>query len=220
MKEKNKLIIAIVAVALIAVAVVGATYAFWTWTTNEAQRTSVSFTVTDAAEDVYANLDGGGSTTAQNLAPVACGNSKYTTYAIKKTMTLTYKNASVNPAPITGTLTITAWTPAHGTIPTAAYSHLHYAVTESGTNCSQTAVTGMSGTFPTSITAGTTKLIDDVTFLTAPANTNTEQSKTYYLWIWLDSTYEYENVGNAVTDPMQGLQFTVAWSGTINNTPA
>jgi hypothetical protein len=46
-----------------------------------------------------------------------------------------------------------------------------------------------------------------------------EQGVTYYLWIWLDSKYEHINVGDNNTDPMQGLNFKVQWSGIIEQNP-
>ena len=46
-------------------------------------------------------------------------------------------------------------------------------------------------------------------------NMTQEKSNMYYLWIWLDKSYEHQNVGNQNTDPMQGLEFTVEWSGNI-----
>lgn len=217
MKKKNQLIIAIVSVFLIIVVVAGSTYSYLTWVSNTTHRTIINFAIADSTQDMYANLEGGGSATAQNLAPVTCASSNYGTYGLKRTMTLKYKNNTAQAASIKGTLTITAWTPAHGTISSEALGKINYRVTESGTNCSQTAVTGMSGTFPSTITAGSTKLINNVQFLSAPANTTTEQTKTYYLWIWIDSTYAHENVGNVISDPLQDLQFTVQWSGTMSN---
>ena len=42
-----------------------------------------------------------------------------------------------------------------------------------------------------------------------------EGTQTYYLYIWLDSSYEHTNTGSVNSDPMQGLSFTTQWSGTI-----
>ena len=211
MKNNKKLIIAIVAVISIIAVVVGGTYAYWTWTTAENQRTTVGFTVEGGG---YANLEGGGSVTVQNLAPAACTNS---TYAMKRRITLTYQNTQSQALPITGTLTVSNWTQPHtGTLD---LSKLHYALTtgsaaadncNTGTN--RTLVAG--GADSTFVTSGA--LINNATLVaSAPANMTTEGSQTYYLWVWLDSTYTHENVGTTISDPMQDLSFTLTWSGVM-----
>ena len=65
MKDRKKLIIAIVAVLIIIVLVGGATFAYWTWVTNTAQQTNVSFVVNQSnlEGDMYATLEGGNGTT-------------------------------------------------------------------------------------------------------------------------------------------------------------
>ena len=118
MKERNKLIIAIIAVALIVIVVVGATYAYWQWTSNSAQNTAVTFTVPNKDAQLSASLKGGGSTTVNNLAPAACTNS---TYAMMKPLLLTYANNTDQTARVKATLTITSWT-AGGTFQQEIYN--------------------------------------------------------------------------------------------------
>ena len=215
MKEKNKLIIAIVAVILIIVVVIGATYAYWQWSTNTAQATNVKFTVPTQDELLGATLNGGGSITVSNLAPAACTNGSY---AMKKQISLSYFNQTSQTASIKATLTVNNWVQSHpGTL---RLNHLHYALTtgaNAGTGCDKgTIVAG--GTSSSFVTSGA--LIDNVEIKSVPAGTGTAASpatETYYLWVWIDSTDTGSNTGSTVTDPMQDLSFTLTWTGTITN---
>jgi len=215
MKERNKLIIAIVAVLLIIIAVGGATYAYWSWSSTTAQKTNVTFTVNQSTLEgqMYAKLDGGGATTINNLAPVSsCLNS---TYAVKVPVTLKYKNATTNPAFIMADLTISSFSAPHGTPDSDDLKHLHYALTTSSSSCTSDLI--KSGTF--SATSGTLISDNGLGTGTIAANTTTEQSKTMYLYIWIDSAYTHTNTGSAITDPLQDISFTLTWSGTISNEP-
>ena len=215
MKKRNKIIIAIVAVLLITVAVVGATYAYWSWSTNTTQRTIVNFTVPTQDNQLSASLAGGGTTTVSNLAPAACTNG---TYAMKKTLTLTYKNLTTQSAVVKGTLTVSNWNQPHtGTL---RLNNLHYALTTGtagGDNCNagtnRTLLAG--GANSTFVTSGA--LINDITLKSNIAANTSSGSETYYLWVWLDSNDNGSNSGATVTDPMQDLTFTLTWTGTITN---
>lgn len=212
MKDRNKLLIAIAAVLVITIIVVSGTYAFWQWTSNSSQQTSVTFTVPQATDLLYASLDGGGSSTVSNLAPAACTNS---TYAMKKTVVLNAYNQTTQAANVYATLTLSGFTAPHGT-PTTELSNIHYALTTSGTSCTTDVVTGTTGTF--SSTSGA--LFTDAVIKTVAANTNTLTPTTYYLWVWIDPSYAGTNTGSEITDKLQDISFTLTWSGSINNTPA
>ena len=83
-KENKKLILSIVAIALIIALVVGGTYAYWTW--NSANNTAITFTVAGGTM----TIDGGGNiTTKEKLAPAACYNQ---TYAIQRKIKVTASN--------------------------------------------------------------------------------------------------------------------------------
>lgn len=214
MKEKNKLIIAIICVIMIVVVVIGATYAYWQWTTNSAQQTAVEFTVPTKDAQISASLAGGATTTVSNLAPAACTNA---TYAMKKAMTLTYKNLTTQTASVKATLTVSNWTQPHSG--SLRLNKLHYALTRgsaAGEDCAagtnRTLVAG--GSSSTFVTSGA--LINNIEILSVPANTS-ESTETYYLWVWLDSSDNGSNSGSTVTDPMQDLTFTLTWTGTISN---
>lgn len=214
MKDRDKLIIAIIAVLLIIGIVGGATFAYWSWASNTTQQTNVSFTVSQSALEgqLYANLDGGGETTFSNLAPVSsCTDS---TYAMKKTLTLKYKNATANPANIYATLTLSDFEIKHGSLQGNELSHIRYAVTDSPSSC-DAPISGMSGTF----TATSGALFSEKNLLgtSIPANTTTEQTKTLYLYVWIDDAYEHTNYGDDIDDPLQNMSFNLTWSGNITN---
>ena len=216
MKERDKLIIAIVAVVLIIIVVIGATYAYWQWSSNTAQRTNVSFTVPNSASVMGATLNGGGSSTVSNLAPAACTNG---TYAFKKEVTLSYYNQTPSTADIKATLTLSNVSQPHSG--TLRLNNLHYSLTtgtNAGNSCTSGTVVagGSTSAFP-AFTNGT-KLLNAVTIKTAAANSGTSASplsETYYLWIWIDSGDNGSNTGGTVTDPMQDLSFTLTWTGSM-----
>lgn len=207
MKEnKNKIIISIIAVLLIAAIVAGGTYAYWSWSSNTAQRTNVTFTVD--APNMSASIDGSGSSTVASLAPTTCTNS---TYAMKKAVAITYTNGTSVAAKLTANLKVSSVkagisTPANTA---AQLGKLNYALTTSSTSCTTGAV--KTGNFMNILSAGSTVLTLDIN---VPANT-AETTSTYYLYVWLDSTYTHENVGSTNSDPMQNLSITLQWDGSM-----
>ena len=213
MKEKNKLIISIAAVVAMVIAVVGATYAYWTWASANNERTLVNFTV-DLG--LTATLDGG-TISVSRLAPTSsCTNS---TYSTKAPVTLNYSNNSGAPAIATGTLTVTQFTVQSGrsAFPTNALTHLHYALTTSSSSCTTGAIT--SGTFSGKGSNGSV-LFTDTVLQNNIATGTTNGSKNMWLYVWLDDSYTFQNVGSeAVQDPMQDLQIILTWSGKITNQP-
>lgn len=223
MKERNKLIIALVAVALIIVAVVSATYAWWTWTTNSSEQTTVSFTVPDGSTLLNASLNGG-TLTVDKLAPVSsCTNTHG--YAKKATVILTYTNNTTAAAKIYGTLKVTNFTSPHGTPTATDLSHLHFALTTSSSSCTsnfvdgkQSAQTAATGTF-SGKTANNSALFTDLELKSNITAGTTNGTQTMYLYVWLDGDYSYtQNVGSGnVNDPMEDISFTLTWSGTITN---
>ena len=218
MKEKNKIIIAIVAVVAIVLIVVGATYAYWQWTTNSAQESTVNLVVPTADQQLKATLTGA-DTTVANLAPT---NNCTGTYTMTKKITITNLNQTQQAASLKLTLKISSWT--QSITGTADTTKLHYALTESATNCTTAAegVSGYVGTFPANAGVNTV-LINNLELKTVPAgttSTSTNYSKDYYLHVWLDSTYtntgSLMNEGNTINDPMQNLSFTLTWTGSIS----
>lgn len=239
MKNKNKnnnkaLILSIIAVTVIAALVVGGTYAYWTWVSNTAQRTNVNFSVSGGRDDKYADLMGNGTTGTGDvveLKPAPCTDS---TFAIVKTVPIKWANFSQNNATVTATLSVTSFkfrsasykptTGSSGTLKSLKWAireSAATAATKASPNTCETSATAkgdFSGlTIPssgTTVSSGLPLTLGNVSF-TATANTSTEQTKTYYLYIWLDYNYAHENIGDINSDPMQGLEFSVQWSGTM-----
>ena len=234
--NRKTLIMSIIAVALIAALVSGGTYAYWTWVSNTDQKTNVSFSVTNNMDDLmYARLDGNGTTTVTNIKPAPCTDS---TFAVVKTVPIKWTNKSTKDATVTATLSVTAFkfrdanykpTTTGTTEPNPTLKYLKWAIkadsaaTAATTSSPNTCETGTTKgdfkglTIPnsgTTVTSGLPLTLGSVTF-TATANTSTEQTKTYYLYIWLDYNYPHQNTGSVNSDPMQGLDFTVEWSGTM-----
>ena len=212
MNERNKLIMAVVAVMMIVAVVVGSTYAFWQWSTNSSQSTTVNFTVPTGDQQLSASISGG-TISVSRLAPTACTTAKHA-YAMSQPLTVTYKNQTTQTASLKATLAVSGWTQPHtGTVD---LSKLHFTLSKgssAGSNCTSGTIVkgGSSSSF-----VSTGNLINNEEILSVPANT-AETSETWYLWVWIDSSYSGGNSGSAVTDPMQDLSFTLTWSGTISN---
>ena len=222
MKEQNKLIISIITVILIAVVVVGATYAYWSWTTNTNEQTNVVLSVPSGSTLLKASIDGG-TMSVSNLAPTSCGN---TTYGFKSTVTLTYTNKSSAAASIYGTLTVNDFTKPNGSTSgvikptTEDLEHLRYSLRTDDTDC-QTGTELVSGNFAALYNKTTAEIMKNAVLEKNIATNTINGTKIMHLYIWLDNDYEYENVGsNVVSDSMQDISFTLSWSGIIDNTPA
>ncbi len=238
MKNDNKktLMLSIVAVALIAVLVSGGTYAYWTWSSNNAQKTNVNFTVQGG--DKTATLTGNASSSIVGIIPSKCDNS---TNAIVKTVPIAWTNNSSNDATVTATLNITSFSIRSASyVPTATnLESLKWAVRSSAVASSATSNCNPSGnetaqaacnacstdavasgdfsglTMPSSGTSVTSGLPLKLTDLTFTAGASSSGTQTYYLYIWLDANYTHNNSGSTNSDPMQGLSFMVQWSGTM-----
>ena len=193
-KENKKVVIAIVAVVAIILLVVGGTFAWWQW--NSANNTAVSFTV----QGMTMTLDGGGNITAQKLVPTACTN---TTYAVQRKITYSI----TNPTNIAATATIQL---NPSTFPTQLKNAKLMWKLTTAANCGGTQVA--TGTFDN--TTQGTKM--NLTTISVPANQTTALSGTYYLSIWLDSSYESTNIGTTVSDTIQDKSMTLQLTGTIS----
>lgn len=191
--DKQKTILILTIVALIIALVAGGTYAWWTWVSGN--NTNVNITV----KGMTMILDGGGDITAQNLVPTSCTN---TTYAVQRTI-----NYSVtNPTTIAATATIQL---NPSTFPTQLRNAKLMWKLTTAANCGGTQVA--TGTF-SSTTQGS---VMNLTTVSVPANTTTPITGTYYLSIWLDSSYTSTNTGNTVSDTLQNKSMTLKVTGTI-----
>ena len=214
MKENSKLIISIVTALAIIAVVVGATFAYWQWTSNVDEQTKVNFSVPNSTSLLSASLDGG-TISVSKIVPVEdCTNSLYAT---KASVTLTYLNQTSVSAIASGTLAVSSFTTPHGTPSDENLSHLHYALTTNNSSCTTDTITGATGTFAGKATSGST-LFSNIALQSDIAAGTPSTNKTMYLYIWLDKDYEYTNTGSGVvTDSMQDISFILTWSGEITN---
>lgn len=223
-ENKNKTIISIVIVALIIVIIASGTYAYWTWISADEDDTSVSITV----QGMTMILDGGGDINAENLIPTTCGNINYATHT-----TITY--SVTNPTQIDSTATIQLKA---STFPTQLKnSKLMWKLT-TGANCTGTEVasgdfgsTTKGDTIDLTNKVGTTK--EDGTTYYVPAGTTdaTALTGTYYLSIWLDSSYtgttnvgyddeDGDGVDDDIENTIQEKGMTLQLTGTIAQNPS
>jgi len=213
MKKKNKkknndnkkLLISIAIVTLIIVLTGGATFAYWSWQTNTAQKTNVSVTVQGGELKIIGNNI---SNTGMYPTNDCDGNAAL----IGEVVTVTAKNDTESPmqAALKIRATLTA---KQGTLNSTNKGKLNWSIIElasatttpSNNACSTNAIA--SGTLGT--VTSNTDIDTGITFIASPLETTT---KYYKLYIWLDSSYDYINEGDTVSDPMQQLDVSVKWS--------
>lgn len=195
MKNNNGKTLALSLVAVIAIIgiVAGGTYAFVTATATAVNVTQIK------SGNLTMTVTGGGNTNV-SFMPTTCTNS---TYAIKKTIVASAVNTSggsvsftlgLNPTKLDAGLKI---------------ANMKWALTTSSSSCTTGVVA--SGNFST-VTQGTAfnMVSNDKTGITQDATDKTKFSKTYYLYIWLDSA-QTANVSG-------GLTVTV--TGSVTNNPS
>jgi len=195
--ETYKIILTVVGVLMLVALVVGGTFAWWTW--RSSTNTTVNITV---AGGTY-TLDGGGNITSQSLIPTDQCNGNY---AIKRTITAKATNTTNTAMTAKVQLNPT-------TFPTVFNStYLKWTISDGTNACSTTSP--VPGTF-SGVVQGTPM---DIAEFTVGAGASVE--KTYYLFIWLDSSYSPQpNIGTTVSDPMQNKSFTLSLTGTMTNDP-
>lgn len=235
MKENKKLILSIIAVALIIVLIGGGTYAYWQWTS--ANNTSVTFTVTGGTM----TIDGGGNiTTTAKLAPASCYNTKY---AIQRKIKVTASNDTTTNMVETIQLKVNTLSTTSGTLNSTNKASLQWALVRSNETqhaastwiltsqdaCEAAAATTNLETKGTMLGEGTFSAISTNSVITlynkdiAPAKTSqtaTAVSTTdyYELYIWIDPDYTgTTTTGTTVADPLQDLTLKLVWQGTMTN---
>ena len=228
MKKNNNIkniFLAIVAVIFIGALVAGGTYAYWSWQTNETQRTNVTFTIsapgfTIVGENVSSNTLA--PTTSCYYVSSSSGHIQHT-LAGKATVTADNNTSTTMRATITlkGALK-----PVSGrTLPTSgsnSAANIHWAIKEvasattgfSANNCTgtpgSTYATGtFSGITPNATTLTYSDISTSITFDVAASNSVT---KYYQVYVWIDSEYTHTNYGSINDDPMQGLTVALTFS--------
>ena len=189
---KDKKIITILTIFTIIFTFFGSTLAYWNWTTNEAEKTNVTFTV---KRNYSCAADGGGniSSTDNLLAPADCLN---TTYAIKRTVTVT---PTINSSGLS--ISMDLWLNIEDIGEGLSESeNFRYALTESASSCTTNPL--VSGTF-------NGKTDGDKVYLLKNQIYTSSSPKTYYLYIWLDK----EEISTATMNQT----FTLTLGGTCSD---
>lgn len=185
-KDKNKLILSIVAVVLVIILIAGGTYAYWTWTSPNNTKIGNNWRITGG----NMSIDGGGDITAQKMVPTASCNGSY---AIVRTVKVTAKNETNTSMTAKVNLDLTG-------LPSALkIANMKYFISESSSATCKT---------PTGTFASSGNSLQIATFPVAAATTTaTTVNKTYYLYIWLDSA--------ETSTATQGQSFTITYTGTL-----
>ncbi len=211
MKNNVKTIISVVAVLAIIAIVGGGTYAYWSWSTTEEQRTLVTISIKGGTM----KIDGGGniSTTERSLVPTTCTN---TSSAIQRKIKVDSDNQTNMAMTESLQLKVDALTPAQGTLTTTNKASLKWVLVELANESEYTSstwkgctTTTNSGNFSNYATGNT------ITLKTSSIAAGTSSTKYYELYIWLDSSYQHTNVGTTQSDPMQNLTLNLSWTGML-----
>lgn len=180
MDNKKKLIILIVSIIALILLIIGGTYAFITWSSNENQATNVVFTVTP---DFSCSADAGGHITSNDrmLAPTDCMDPEY---AIQRTISTGLTNES------DGKVYYDLWLDVNNIGSGLSGSqNFKYALTQQADNCVANPI--VTGTF-NGVTNG-----DVITLLIGNKNSYLSSATgTYYLYIWLDEAETDINTQN------------------------
>jgi len=208
-KEKNKLIIAIIAVLAIIAIVVGATFSYFSWRITEENETNITIKVGGGILNIT-----GDNVTNNEMYPTPCDGPA----ALKGSATVTATNTS-NMAMITTLKLRASLFAAQGTLDETNLSKLHWAIIDTTDTTAKTCTNpDVQGTFQnvtvatSSIEFPNTTYTDINTAITFNVPKKTTEIKNYEIYVWLDHSYEYVNVGETVSDPMQDLLISVKWS--------
>lgn len=210
-KKNNKNSMLIVAIMLVLALVAGGTYAYWGWRGN-----IVNYDVTIDTGGMGLTLDGGMGT-VKAMAPALCTDS---TYANKYAVNIKKYNTTNFAGTTTLTLNLTSFTYTHNKPDSTQLGNIKVALTTSSSSCANPLASGTFASATVSSSAGaaatqTTPIFNWTYTLPAMTGTasNMDTDSTYYLYVWLDSGYEYWNEGSGViTDPLQDITFNLGWS--------
>ena len=178
MKDNKYIIPSLIAVGIIMV-VIGSTFAYWNWQSTNAEKTNVTFTV---GSTFSCSANGGGNITNTNyLVPTDCDNE---TYAIKREITVNTTSQVANEIiNLSMDLNIDSISPA-----LLQTDYFMYALTQNANSCNG-AISGGSFKDNYDSVNHTIPLLTDEEFIGA-------ESKTYYLYIWLDKDETNANTMN------------------------
>ena len=208
-KEKNKLIIAIVAVLAIILIVTGATFSYFFWRITEENETNITVKVGGATLNISGN-----NVTNDKIYPTTCNTSA----ALKGSATVTAVNSS-NMIMETNLKIRVSLYANQGILNETNLPKLHWAIVDTTNSTTKSCLSpDAQGTFENVVAATSKANFPDQTYtdidttITFEVPQSTTAIKTYDLYVWLDSSYEYTNVGETVSDPAQDLLISVKWS--------
>ena len=223
--EKNNnvktMIVAVIAVLMIGIIVAGGTYAWWSWSSNSAnasENTFVNFVMeTPTFKIVGTNVNGKKLAPTTQCYTATSGNEGYG-YQLAGKATVTAENKTTTPMRTSFVLSAFIKPASGRSFASGDLAHVHWSIKEvaasndafSSSNCTGTqGATFDTGNF-SSVGTSATNINTTITFDVAAGETAT---KYYQLYVWLDSGYNYENVGsNTVTDPMQDATVMLTFS--------
>ena len=177
--KNQKTFLIILGIATIVVALIGATFAYWSWETASGQRTAVSFTV---GNGFSCSADGGGNITSSDvqLMPTTCDDLDH---AIKRTVKVnTTQNAGKKVYLDMNLKVNDIGTGLAGT------TNFKYALTTGSDSCTDGVV--KTGNFSGATTNTEKPLLSNKEYASTTSN------DTYYLWIWLDAAETNNNTQN------------------------
>ena len=204
MNNNKYLIPSLIAIGIIMV-VIGSTFAYWNWSSTNAQKTNITFTT---GANFSCSADGGGNITNTNyFVPTDCTNS---TYAIKRTITTSITNSGSNPVYLDMWLNINSIGSG-----LSNSNNFKYALTTSSSSCTTGVVS--QGNFNGKVANDKIQLLDDVS-----------SAGTYYLYVWLDAAETSQStmnqsvslsLGGECTDqePLPKLINTISENAVIDN---
>ena len=165
----SKRVITIIVVLAIVFTILGGSLAYWSWASTNAQKTNVTFTV---GATFSCSANGGGNITASNyFAPTDCDNA---TYAVKREITVNTTSTTTNEI-INLSMDLNISNISSALLQT---DYFKYALTKNANTCSG-AISGGSFKDNYDSVNHTVPLLVDEEFIGT-------ESKTYYLYIWLD----------------------------------
>lgn len=175
--NKKKLFLIIIGILVLSALVFGGTFAYLSWVSSDDQKTMVTFTATpefSCSADVSSI-----STEGVTLAPTDCTDSEH---AIKREITVNTTINGNDPVYLNMNLKVNSIDSE-----LSNSENFRYAITTGDNSCNDGVIT--SSKF-NGISAN-----DEVNLLSNVVN-NTTNTKTYYLWIWLDAAETNNNTQN------------------------
>jgi len=196
-KDNKKITLTLIMLGVI-ISFFGGSLAYWSWQSNESEKTLVSVSVQGATLTIE-----GGNVEKTGMYPTNdCDGAGA---MIGEVATATAVNGTATDMEVVLKIRATL-SVSQGSLTTENKSKINWALvdTSDGTTCSTTTYKGTLS----DVTTNTD--IDTGIRFTATKNATT--TKSYRIYVWLDSTYTHTNSGDTISDPMQNLSISVKFS--------